>query len=130
MSGASDLCSSMVFEVVEPVCADLHARHPAVTVDLGSCGCVPLEQRRFAEIVPGDRRAGVFRAATPALFRDLEGAGWLQPRATAHLAFAPAGSYDPDDMFIAGRVLNVGSGRTTNRVAADQVPTSRSAFPE
>lgn len=127
-SGTINFYSSMVLDVVEPIIAEFEARHPEITVDLLYSGSVELEQRIFAEIEAGDLRADVIWAANPALFLNLKEAGWLQAHETAHAEHIPEGLRDPDNMFFAGRVHNMGIGYNTNLVAPDQVPQSWAEF--
>ena len=129
-SGTINFYSSMVLDVVEPIIAEFEARHPEITVDLLYSGSVELEQRIFAEIEAGDLRADVIWAANPALFLNLKEEGWLLAHETEHSRFIPEGLRDPDDMFFAGRVHNMGIGYNTNLVAEDQVPTSWAEFLE
>jgi iron(III) transport system substrate-binding protein len=123
-SGTVSFYSSMVLDVVEPIIAEFEARHPGITIDLLYSGSVELEQRIFAEIEAGDLRADVIWAANPALFLNLKEEGWLQPHETEHAAAIPEGLRDPDNMYFAGRVHNMGIGYNTNLVPPDRVPTS------
>lgn len=129
-SGTITFYSSMQLDVVEPVISEFEARNPGVTVDLLYSGSVELEQRIFAEIEAGDLRADVIWAANPALFLNLKDAGWLAVHDSAHVDAIPAGLRDPDNMWFAGRVHNMGVGYNTNLVAPDQVPTTWAEFLE
>ncbi len=129
-SGTINFYSSMQLDVVEPIIAEFEARHPDITVDLLYSGSVELEQRIFAEIEAGDLRADVIWAANPALFLNLKEAGWLQAHESPHAEFIPEGLRDPDGMFYAGRVHNMGIGYNTNLVAEDRVPKTWEAFLE
>ena len=122
--------SSMVLDVVEPIIAEFHARHPDVRVDLLYSGSVELEQRIFAEIEAGDLRADVIWAANPALFLNLKEAGWLQRYDSPHAEALMPGLKDPDHYFFAGRVHHMGIGYNTRQVAADQVPQTWGEFLE
>lgn len=123
-SGTVSFYSSMVLDVVEPIIEEFEERHPGITVDLLYSGSVELEQRIFAEIEAGDLRADVIWAANPALFLNLKEEGWLQAHDTPHAEAIPEGLRDPDNMYFAGRVHNMGIGYNTNLVPADKVPTS------
>ena len=129
-SGTVAFYSSMVLDVVEPIIAEFEARHPEITVDLLYSGSVELEQRIFAEIEAGDLRADVIWAANPALFLNLKEAGWLRAHETEHADAIPEALRDPDNMWFAGRVHNMGVGYNTNLVAPDQVPTTWAEFLE
>jgi len=129
-SGTITFYSSMVLDVVEPVIAEFEERHPEISVDLLYSGAVELEQRIFAEIEAGDLRADVIWAANPALFLNLKEEGWLAAHETEHAEFIPEGLRDPDNMWFAGRVHNMGIGYNTNLVAEDQVPTNWNEFLE
>ncbi len=129
-SGTITFYSSMVLDVVEPIIAEFEERHPDITVDLLYSGSVELEQRIFSEIEAGDLRADVIWAANPALFLNLKEAGWLQAHASEHREAIPEGLRDPNDMFFAGRVHNMGIGFNTNLVSADDVPTTWAEFLE
>lgn len=129
-SGTIIFYSSMVLDVVEPIIAEFEERHPEISVDLLYSGSVELEQRIFSEIEAGDLRADVIWAANPALFLNLKDAGWLQAHASEHRDAIPEGLRDPDNMFYAGRVHNMGIGYNTNLVSADDVPTTWAEFLE
>jgi len=129
-SGTVTFYSSMQLDVVEPIIAEFQSRHPGITVDLLYSGSVELEQRIFAEIEAGDLRADVIWAANPALFLNLKEAGWLRAHETEHAAAIPEGLRDPDNMWFAGRVHNMGVGYNTNLVAPDRVPTTWAEFLE
>jgi iron(III) transport system substrate-binding protein len=129
-SGTITFYSSMVLDVVEPIIEEFEARHPEINVDLLYSGSVELEQRIFAEIEAGDLRADVIWAANPALFLNLKEAGWLQAHNTPHADAIPESLRDPDNMYFAGRVHNMGIGYNTNLVSEDEVPTSWHEFLE
>lgn len=127
-SGTITFYSSMVLDVVEPIIAEFEARHPEITVDLLYSGSVELEQRIFSEIEAGDLRADVIWAANPALFLNLKEAGWLAAHESEHAGAIPEGLRDPDNMWFAGRVHNMGVGYNTNLVAAEDVPRNWAEF--
>jgi iron(III) transport system substrate-binding protein len=127
-SGTITFYSSMVLDVVEPIIAEFEARHPEITVDLLYSGSVELEQRIFSEIEAGDLRADVIWAANPALFLNLKEAGWLAPHESEHAEAIPEGLRDPDNMWFAGRVHNMGVGYNTNLVAEEDVPRNWAEF--
>lgn len=129
-SGTITFYSSMQLDVVEPIIAEFEERHPEITVDLLYSGSVELEQRIFSEIEAGDLRADVIWAANPALFLNLKEAGWLQAHETEHAEAIPEGLRDPDNMWFAGRVHNMGIGYNTNLVAEDDVPRTWEEFLE
>ena len=129
-SGTVAFYSSMQLDVVEPIIAEFEARNPGVTIDLLYSGSVELEQRIFAEIEAGDLRADVIWAANPALFLNLKDAAWLAGHDSVHADAIPEGLRDPDNMWFAGRVHNMGVGYNTNLVAPDQVPTTWAEFLE
>ena len=129
-SGTITFYSSMQLDVVEPIIAEFEERHPEITVDLLYSGSVELEQRIFSEIEAGDLRADVIWAANPALFLNLKEAGWLRAHETEHAEAIPEGLRDPDNMWFAGRVHNMGIGYNTNLVAEDDVPRTWEEFLE
>lgn len=129
-TGTIAFYSSMVLDVVEPIIAEFEARHPGITVDLLYSGSVELEQRIFAEIEAGDLRADVIWAANPALFLNLRDAGWLRAHMSEHAAAIPETLRDPDGMWYAGRVHNMGIGYNTNLVTPEQIPTTWAEFLE
>ena len=129
-SGTVNFYSSMQLDIVEPIIAAFEERHPDVSVDLLYSGSVELEQRIFAEIEAGSLRADVIWAANPALFLNLKDAGWLAAHETEHAEAIPEGLRDPDNMWFAGRVHNMGVGYNTNLVAPDDVPTNWAEFLE
>lgn len=123
-SGTVNFYSSMVLDVVEPIIDEFHARYPDIQVDLLYSGSVELEQRIFAEVEAGSLRADVIWAANPALFLNLKDRGMLMAYESPHAEAIPAGLRDPDNMFYAGRVHNMGIGYNTTLVSEDQVPTT------
>ena len=129
-SGTISFYSSMQLDIVEPIIAAFEEQHPDVSVDLLYSGSVELEQRIFAEIEAGSLRADVIWAANPALFLNLKEAGWLAAHETEHAEAIPEGLRDPDNMWFAGRVHNMGVGYNTNLVAPDDVPTNWAEFLE
>ena len=129
-SGTINFYSSMQLDVVEPIIAAFEAAHPGVSVDLLYSGSVELEQRIFAEIEAGSLRADVIWAANPALFLNLKEAGWLAAHETEHADAIPEALRDPDNMWFAGRVHNMGIGYNTNLVTPENVPTDWAAFLE
>lgn len=129
-SGTVRFYSSMVLTVVEPIIAEFHRRHPGIRIDLLYSGSVQLEQRIFAELDAGDLQADVIWAANPALFLNLKQRGALARHETPHAEAIPAGLRDPDGMFYAGRVHNMGIGYHTRLVPADRVPKTWNAFLE
>jgi iron(III) transport system substrate-binding protein len=122
--------SSMVLDVVEPVIAEFHKRHPGIKVDLLYSGSVELEQRIFAELEAGDLRADMIWAANPALFLNLKQRGALQAYRSPHAEAIPESLRDPDGMFYAGRVHNMGIGYNTRLVPKDKVPRTWAEFLE
>ncbi len=129
-SGTVTFYSSMVLDVVEPIIQEFESRHPGVKIDLLYSGSVELEQRIFAEIEAGNLRADLIWAANPALFLNLKNAGWLMPYESPQAAAIPDLLKDPDHMFIAGRVHNMGIGYNTRLVASDKVPQTWAEFLE
>lgn len=122
--------SSMVLKVVEPIIAEFHKRHPGIKIDLLYSGSVKLEQRIFAELEAGDLKADVIWAANPALFLNLKKRGALVAYRSPHADKIPAGLRDPDGMYYAGRVHNMGIGYNTRLVPKDKVPKTWAAFLE
>jgi iron(III) transport system substrate-binding protein len=120
--------SSMVLDVVEPIIAEFHKRHPGIKIDLLYSGSVELEQRIFAELEAGDLRADMIWAANPALFLNLKKRGALAAYRSPHADAIPATLRDPDGMFYAGRVHNMGIGYNTRLVPKDKVPKTWDEF--
>jgi iron(III) transport system substrate-binding protein len=121
-SGTLNLYTSMQVDVVEDIIAAFEQAHPGVTVDLLYSGSVELEQRIYAERDAGRIRADVIWAANPAFFLKLKAEDLLMPYESPEAAAVPDVLKDPDHMFIAGRVFNMGIGYNTNLVTADEAP--------
>jgi iron(III) transport system substrate-binding protein len=127
-SGTVKFYSSMVLNVVEPIIAEFHKRNPGIKVDLLYSGSVQLEQRIFAELEAGDLQADVIWAANPALFLNLKQRGALAAYQSPHAGAIPESLRDPDGMFYAGRVHNMGIGYNTRLVPKDKVPKTWAEF--
>jgi iron(III) transport system substrate-binding protein len=97
----------------------LRAAHPGVTVDLLYSGSVELEQRIYAERDAGRIRADVIWAANPAFFLKLKAEDLLMAYESPEAGAVPDTLKDPDHMFIAGRVFNMGIGYNTNLVTLE-----------
>jgi len=129
-SGTLNFYTSMQVDVVEDIIAAFERAHPGVTVDLLYSGSVELEQRIYAERDAGRIRADVIWAANPAFFLKLKAENLLMAYESPEAAAVPAGLKDPDHMFIAGRVFNMGIGYNTNLVTFEQAPKSWVEFLE
>ena len=123
-SGTLNFYTSMQIDVVEDIIAAFEAAHPDVTVDLLYSGSVELEQRIYAERDAGRIRADVIWAANPAFFLKLKDEGLLMAYESPEAAAVPDVLKDPDHMFIAGRVFNMGIGYNTNIVSLEDAPKS------
>lgn len=123
-SGTLNFYTSMQIDVVEDIIAAFEAAHPGVTVDLLYSGSVELEQRIYAERDAGRIRADVIWAANPAFFLKLKDEGLLMAYESPEAGAVPDVLKDPDHMFIAGRVFNMGIGYNTNLVSLDDAPKS------
>jgi iron(III) transport system substrate-binding protein len=122
--GTVSLYTSMQVDVVEDIIAAFEAAHPGVRVDLLYSGSVELEQRIYAERDAGAIRADVIWAANPAFFLKLKDEGLLMAYESPEAAAVPDVLKDPDHMFIAGRVFNMGIGYNTNLVSEADAPKS------
>jgi iron(III) transport system substrate-binding protein len=123
-SGTLSFYTSMQVDVVEDIIAAFERAYPGVTVDLLYSGSVELEQRIYAERDAGQIRADVVWAANPAFFLKLKAEGLLMPYESPEAAAVPEVLKDPDHMFIAGRVFNMGIGYNTNLVSLEDAPKS------
>jgi len=129
-SGTLNFYTSMQVDVVEDIIAAFERAHPGVTVDLIYSGSVELEQRIYAERDAGRIRADVIWAANPAFFLKLKAEDLLMAYESPEAGAVPAGLKDPDHMFIAGRVFNMGIGYNTNLVSEEDVPKTWIEFLE
>ena len=129
-SGTLNFYTSMQVDVVEDIIAAFERAHPGVTVDLIYSGSVELEQRIYAERDAGRIRADVIWAANPAFFLKLKAEDLLMAYESPEAGAVPAGLKDPDHMFIAGRVFNMGIGYNTNLVSPEDVPKTWIEFLE
>ncbi len=129
-SGTLNFYTSMQVDVVEDIIAAFERAHPGVTVDLIYSGSVELEQRIYAERDAGRIRADVIWAANPAFFLKLKAEDLLMAYESPEAEAVPAGLKDPDHMFIAGRVFNMGIGYNTNLVSEEDVPKTWIEFLE
>lgn len=123
-SGTLALYTSMQVDVVEDIIAAFEAAHPGVRVDLLYSGSVELEQRVYAERDAGAIRADVIWAANPAFFLKLKEEDLLMAYESPEAAAVPDVLKDPDHMFIAGRVFNMGIAYNTNLVSEEDAPRS------
>lgn len=123
-SGTLNFYTSMQVDVVEDIIAAFEKAYPDVSVDLLYSGSVELEQRVYAEQDAGNIRADVIWAANPAFFLKLKEAGMLQAYDSPEASMVPADLKDEDNMFIAGRVFNMGIGYNTNQVTEEEAPHS------
>jgi iron(III) transport system substrate-binding protein len=128
--GVVTLYTSMVLNVIEPIVAEFHKRHPGIKIDLLYTGSVQLEQRIFAELEAGDLRADVMWTANPAMFLNLKQRGALMAYRSPHAAAIPASMRDPDGMYYAGRIFHMGIGYNTRLVPKDKVPKTWDEFLE
>jgi iron(III) transport system substrate-binding protein len=129
-SGTLSFYTSMQVDVVEDIIAAFEQAHPGVSVDLLYSGSVELEQRIYAENDAGQIRADVIWAANPAFFLKLKDEGLLMPYESPEAAAVPDVLKDPDHMFVAGRVFNMGIGYNTNLVSEAEAPKSWAEFLE
>ncbi|MEX2534452.1 MAG: ABC transporter substrate-binding protein [Trueperaceae bacterium] len=129
-SGTLNFYTSMQVDVVEDIIAAFEEAHPDITVDMLYSGSVELEQRIYAEQEAGAIRADVIWAANPAFFLKLKEQELLMAYESPEAAAVPQGLKDEDDMFIAGRVFNMGIGYNTDQVSEDEVPTTWEEFLE
>ena len=129
-SGTLNFYTSMQVDVVEDIIAAFERAHPGVTVDLIYSGSVELEQRIYAERDAGRIRADVIWAANPAFFLKLKAENLLMAYESPEAAAVPAGLKDPDHMFIAGRVFNMGIGYNTNLLSYEDAPKTWIEFLE
>mgnify|MGYP002620408264 CR=1 FL=1 len=129
-SGTLNFYTSMQVDVVEDIIAAFERAHPGVTVDLIYSGSVELEQRIYAERDAGRIRADVIWAANPAFFLKLKAENLLMAYESPEAAAVPDVLKDPDHMFVAGRVFNMGIGYNTNLVTLEQAPKTWTEFLE
>jgi iron(III) transport system substrate-binding protein len=129
-SGTLHFYTSMQIDVVEQIIAEFEALHPEINVDLLYSGSVELEQRIYAELDAGRLRADVIWAANPAFFLKLKEEGLLMAYESPEAVNVPEALKDEDNMFIAGRVFNMGIGYNTRIVAEDEVPRNWTEFLE
>jgi iron(III) transport system substrate-binding protein len=127
-SGTLNFYTSMQVDVVEDIIAAFERAHPGVTVDLLYSGSVELEQRIYAERDAGRIRADVIWAANPAFFLKLKAEDLLMAYESPEAGAVPDTLKDPDHMFIAGRVFNMGIGYNTNLVTLEEAPKTWAEF--
>ena len=123
-SGVLSFYTSMQVDVVEDIISAFERAHPGVTVELLYSGSVELEQRIYAERDAGQIRADIIWAANPAFFLKLKDEGLLMAYESPEAGAVPDTLKDPDHMFIAGRVFNMGIGYNTNLVSEADAPKS------
>lgn len=121
-SGTLNFYTSMQVDVVEDIIAAFEEAHPEIQVDMLYSGSVELEQRIYAERDAGAIQADVIWAANPAFFLNLKEEDLLMAYESPEAEAVPDELKDEDDMFIAGRVFNMGIGYNTNLVSEDEVP--------
>lgn len=129
-TGTVHFYTSMQLEVVEPLIKEIEAMYPGLKIDLLYSGSVELEQRLWAEKEAGRVRADVVWAANPALFLNMKKDGLLMPYESPEAVHVPDWLKDEDNMFIAGRVHNMGIAYNTRVVPADRVPSTWQEFLE